>query len=354
MAERFTIALAYPGDLATPTGGYGYDRRVVAAWQADGVAVRLVALSAGFPDPSAADLGDARAKLAAVPADTALVIDGLALGAMPADLLGGIAAPITALIHHPLALETGLDATRAAALRASETVALTFARTVIATSAHTASILASDYGVDRNRITVAEPGLDAAWHRVPRAPQSPPLLVSLGSLTPRKGHDSLIRALARLTDRPWTAVIIGSLDRSPETTRALRQSIADFGLEERVTLAGEWSDDAIREGYARATAFVLASRYEGYGMVFAEAMAAGLPVVGCRAGAVPDVVPEAASILVPPGDDQALAEAMATLLDQPARAAAMGLAARQAAARFPDWPTTAARILASVQEGVSS
>ena len=115
--------------------------------------------------------------------------------------------------------------------------------------------------------------------------------------------------------------------------------IADLGLDDRITLCG--ASDAIEREYAAADIFALPSHYEGYGMVFAEAMAHGLPVVGCAGGAVPEVVPEAAGMLIPPGDVGGIADALRLLLSQPERRRAMRDAAYAVGQALPSWRQSA-------------
>jgi glycosyltransferase involved in cell wall biosynthesis len=333
------IGFAIPGAIETRTGGYAYDRRLIAGLRAGGMTVRHLAWPGGFPTPSAADLAEAAQSLAAWPDRGIVIIDGLAFGAMPALAAAeGQRLRLVALIHHPLALETGA----APALSASERAALRHAAAVIATSAATAETLRRDYAVPAERLVVAPPGTDPA--PVARRGGRPPHLLSLGSVTPRKGHDVLVAALAAVRELPWRCTIAGSLARAPETARRLRAQIASAGLGDRIALAGEVADaDAL---YAGADLFVLASRHEGFGMAYAEALARGLPVIGTTAGAIPSVVPESAGALVPPDDAPALAEALARLLtDLPAREAAAAAALR-AAAGLPRWGETVATVAA--------
>ena len=161
MVKRF--AFAVPGDLATPTGGYAYDRRMMTELGDLGWRVDLLDLGEGFPWPDEATLAAARTRLLAMPAGRSIVVDGLALGVLPetASQLAG-RNPLLALVHHPLALEWGLSVKQADALRASERAALAAVQGVVVTSAATAQLVASDYGVPAERITVARPGSDPA------------------------------------------------------------------------------------------------------------------------------------------------------------------------------------------------
>jgi glycosyltransferase involved in cell wall biosynthesis len=337
-------AFAVPGDLATPTGGYLYDRRLLAGLRRLGHDVTHLALGASFPDPTPADTADAAARLAAVPADCPVIVDGLALGAMDPAVLAGTAAPIVALVHHPLALESGLAPARRAQLARSERQNLAGVAHVVVPSAHTARLLATDYGVAPARITVARPGVDRSPVRGPKA--DPPLVLSVGILVPRKGHDVLLRALARIRDRRWQAVIVGAaLDAAHAAS--LERLRSELALTDRVRLAGTVDADTLARCYGQARLFALATRHEGHGIVFDEAMAHGLPIVACATGAVPDTVAPGAGLLVPPEDPEALAAALARVLDEPATHAALAAASAAAGAALPAWEETA-RLVAGV------
>jgi glycosyltransferase involved in cell wall biosynthesis len=282
--------------------------------------------------------------------DGALVlVDGLAYGAMPE-----IAAAerdrlrLVALVHHPLALETGLSAVEVERLRASEREALAHARLVVTTSPATARALRAGFGVPAERLVAVPPGVDR-----PRAgdpPSGTPVILCVATITPRKGHDVLVEALAGLADRSWTCRLVGDPTRAPETAARLRRQIAAAGLEARITLTGIVPDIAAE--YAGASIFALASRFEGYGMVFAEALAQGLPIVACAVGAVPDVVPPQAGLLVPPDDPAAFAAALGRFLDDAALRRRYAEGARIAGESLPGWNEAAAS-LARALNGVA-
>ncbi len=336
------VVFAIPGDLATPTGGYRYDRRVIELLPEFGWNVRHLALPGDYPVPSRANLDETRRLLAATPADALLLIDGLAYGAMPLELIDQVRCKIVALVHHPLALETGLKPERAEALSRSERAALARAVRVVVTSPSTADLLVRDFDVPANRISVAEPGTDPAPRA--RGGSGPPRLLSVGSVTKRKGYDTLVAALALITDLAWESRIAGSLDRDPAATAALNDAIGCVGLDRRVRLLGTLDEQALAAEYDQALLFVLPSHFEGYGMAFAEALAHGLPVIGGMGGAVSATVPAEAGILVPPGDARALAEALRRLLADPSELARRSEAAWKHSQHLPRWRDTAAKI----------
>lgn len=350
------VAFAIPGDLATPTGGYAYDRRILALLPARDVAVRHLALPGSFPDPSPEDLDKTFEILGSCPADEILLVDGLAYGVLPAIRLKMLPNKIVALVHHPLALENGLSRQRAGAVRASERAALAMADRVIAVSEAIANMLMREFDVSPDKLRIAKPGTDRAERArrpQPRDAQAVPRLLAIGSIVPRKGYDHLISALAGLKVLPWTLSIAGALDRSPATLAALRSQIASFGLADRVQLTGPLDAEALEEAYAAADLFVSASLFEGYGMVLAEAMARGLPIVASTGGAAAETIPDGVAIKVPPGDAGALREALYTMLTNEPLRANLADAAWEAALELPTWDETA-RIVAVICEEIAA
>jgi glycosyltransferase involved in cell wall biosynthesis len=248
--------------------------------------------------------------------------------------------PLLALVHHPLALEWGLSAVQADALRRSEREVLAAVDGVVVTSAATAKLVASDYGVPAERITVARPGSDPA----PLAQGSHDgtvQLLSVGAVVPRKGFDVLIPALAALADLPWRVTIAGDLTRDRDAAARLESDIARYALGDRIAALGAVSSGRLAALYAQADLFVLASRFEGYGMAYAEAIAHGLPVIGCHAGAIPDTVPPDAGLLVASGDIEALAQALRCVIGDAGLRRRLADAARAAAPRLPTWRQSA-------------
>jgi glycosyltransferase involved in cell wall biosynthesis len=328
------LSFAIPGDLATRTGGYAYDRRIIAELRALGWQVDVIGLGDGFPQPAPDQKRHAQAQLAATPADAPVVIDGLAFGVLPeAAAVLKNSRRLVALVHHPLAYETGLTAGQATALHASETAALSAARAVIATSAPTARNLVADFAVPQSSITVAPPGTDRG--ALSRGGDGPVQLVSVGAIVPR--------------DLPWRLDIAGDRGRDPDAAARLDAAIAAHGLGGRIAVLGAVPNERLFALYESADLFVLASHFEGYGMAYAEALAHGLPVIGTTGGAIPETVPADAGVLVPPGDIDALAQALRDLIEDGGARQRLAAAARVAASRLPTWQETARTFAAAVE-----
>jgi glycosyltransferase involved in cell wall biosynthesis len=324
------LVFIVPGRLDQLTGGYLFDRHLVEGSRRRGRAVRVIELAANDPAAGAA-------ALAALADGTPTVIDGLALadhGPVAAEHAARLR--LVALVHHPLAQETGLSPATAARLARLEAAVLPRFRGILCPSPHTAAALAN-CGVAAARIAVVAPGTERPARPLRRRRGRVRALLCVASVVPRKGHRVLVAALARLRDLDWRLVCIGSLKRDPATAHAVRRMILATGLGRRVTLAGEQPPHRVAQAYRTADAFVLPSFHEGYGMAYAEAMAHGLPVVATVAGAIPETVPGEAGLLVPPGDPAALARALRRLLAEPGLAVQLARGSRTARARLRDW-----------------
>lgn len=344
-------AFLIPGDLSLPTGGYAYDRAVIRRLPEFGAAVMHLALPGSYPNASDDDLADTAAIVRSLPEDTLLLIDGLAYGAMPEEIIRGFRRPIVALCHHPLALENGISPERAVALHASEKAALALADHVIVTSGLTGKILSGDFGVPPEKITIAEPGT-ARKARAQGSGGARLDILAVGSIVPRKGYGVLVEALAGLKRRNWRLRIVGTA-RNLDTVLSLRAQIAAAGLDEYIQLLGAVPDKELDALYESADLFVMASLFEGYGMVLAEALQRGLPIVTTTGGAASDTVPRGAGLKVPPGDPDALRAALDEALADPALRATLSTAAWEAGKRLPDWDDTA-RIIAATLDRIAA
>ena len=334
------IAFLVPAPLSATSGGYIYDRRLIAGLEGLGHSVRVVELAGRHPLPDDAAHAAAAAALDGLAADEVAVLDSLGLPAF-APLAGRLGGAV-GLIHHPTQLEAGQDA---GALGPMERAAYGALARLVATSALTARGLPA-LGADPARIGVVEPGTDPA----PRAQGSGgpgARLLAVGSLIPRKGHDVLLRALARLTDLDWILRIAGP-EADAVHAAGLRALAAELGLTRRVTFLGALHGDELEAEYAAADVFALATHYEGYGMAAAEAQARGLPLAICTGGAIAEVVGPGAAILAPPGDANSLSRGLRRLILDPGLRAQMADASWKAGQALPRWEDRAARFVAEL------
>ncbi len=332
-------AFAIPGDIHRRTGGYIYEKSLLLAMRAQGRDVEHMQLPDGFPLPTPVDMSQTVRVLAALPPDRPLILDGLVYGGIDTAGLAQVRAPLVAMIHHPVGLETGLPADTARMLLAREAANLALAAHVVVPSPLTARLLAADFGVAPDAISIAPPGFPPP--DPVRRPVEPPLILSVGLLARRKGHDVLVAALAAVADLPWQAQIVGG-PHDPAVRDALMAQVETLGLAGRIALRGEVGGDELRGLYRQAGLFALATRFEGYGMVFGEALGHGLPIVTCAGGAVPETVPPGCGLIVPVDDAAAFAQALRRLLSDPALRARMAARATAEGHRLPTWTDTAA------------
>ncbi len=339
-----------PGALDQPTGGYRYDARMIAGLREQGWRVELRELEGQFPGPDARAEQALEEALAGFPDGMRVLLDGLAAGASPAVLRRHAARlQLVYLMHHPLGLEAGLAPARSQALLEAERAAVALASRVVVTSDYTRA-QAADWGVPSERLCSILPGVESA--PLARGPEDGvPVLLCVAAWVPRKGQLELVRALSGLRERSWRAELAGAMDRDPDYTASVRDAIAEGGLEARISAPGVLTHEGLGKLYDQASIFVLPSVYEGFGMAFAEAMMRGLPVIGTTGGAIPHTVPEAAGLLVPPDDVEALRQALESLLCDPEQCRRMGRAGRAHAESLPDW-TEGARRLAQWLEAV--
>ncbi len=314
-------------------------------WQVD-----VLSLGDAFPRPTAEQRAFALSRLEALPEGVPVVVDGLALGALP-DEAEQIArrAPLVALVHHPLALETGLSPADADKLFESERTALAAARAIIATSPSTGQRLSEHYDVPRESITVAPPGTDRG-QPAKGSTDGTMRLLSVGAVVPRKGFDILISALAPIAELNWRLTIAGDLTRDPATAAKLEADILKYRLAGQVELLGAIPPERLAALYSSSDIFVLASHFEGYGMAYAEAMAHGLPIIGTTGGAIVDTVPPNAGILIDPGNVKALTRALKMLIENEKERRWFASGALAAAAELPTWQGTALIVATTLHE----
>ena len=345
MADR--LHWIVPGSLDQRTGGYIYDRRIVEGLCCLGWRVELHELPGRFPDPDDDAVQAAGSAVDQLGQELA-VIDGLALLAFePA--IDRLPTPWVGLIHHPLSMETGLSSEEVGRLATIEGPLMNRAARLIVTSPGTRRDL-TGFDIDPARVSVVLPGVDRAALARRSEGERPLQLLTVGSLTRRKGHLTLLAALGDLLDLDWNLNLVGSNAWDPAHAREIQLAIPQYGLEERVTLIGEQDEAGLDSLYQGADLFVLASHHEGYGMVLTEALARGLPIISTTAGAIPETVPATAGRLVPAGQPDALAAALRTVITDQDVYRHLADGALHARADLQSWNESARQFAAVLRE----
>jgi len=198
------------------------------------------------------------------------------------------------------------------------------------------------YGVPVQHVSIILPGTDRCTNSLSpklaaKQRSRPVQLLSVGAVIPRKGFHILIEALQPLKSLSWTLTIAGDVTRDAHAFAHLQEVIRRCSLQDRVHVLGSVSDLELQNLYTTSDVFVLASFYEGYGMVFAEAMANGLPIVATTGGAIPDTVPTQAGVLVTPGHVVALSDAIRSLVENDEYRLVLAQGASSAALQQPTW-----------------
>jgi glycosyltransferase involved in cell wall biosynthesis len=336
---RFVLA----GNFALRAGSVRYARLVLDGMALSGWQVEAIEFGSCGPNPATPFLAAASRLLAEAGDGVALVLDGETLPAFaPVLFAAPKTARILALLHHSLAEEPELSADQRRRLQQIESAVLPALRGIICPSAETAAGVAA-LGVASARVAIVPPGLERPANPTRLPVAGPVRILSIGAVIERKGHALLVRALADLADLDWHLTIVGDLDRDPVATERLRTAIIEAGILDRVDLAGGHPPAALDRLYRAADVFALATYHEGYGMVFAEAAAYGLPIVATAGGAVAEAVPPEIGLLAPPGDRVALAARLRRMIEDAGLRERCGRAALAHAAALPDWSETARR-----------
>ena len=336
------ISLIVPAPFDTISGGYGYDRRIVQELRAAGHGVDVVELAGAFPAIDDFSRDSACAAWDRLPAGTRPVIDGLALPAFQG-LDDAIAARnVAGLIHHPLSLETGLAADVQTRLDRIERRLFPRLSRLIVTSETTAGTMTRQFLIPEDRIRAVVPGTDDLARSAGSSGDGTREIVAIGTLIPRKGHDLLLRALARLWDLDWHLTIVGSPEPDPVHAGGLLALAADLNIERRVRFAGQRTGEELEAIWRAADIFALATHYEGFGMAIAEALKRGLPVVVANGGAAGQLVTPDSGCLCPVGDFDQVSKALRRLIFDDGLRRGMAEAAWHVGQSLPAWKDQAA------------
>jgi glycosyltransferase involved in cell wall biosynthesis len=339
------VAFITVGETGRKTGGYLYNAWVVTGLRGRGIEVEEVVACGASPweqraaarrfgsafDPSLFDV---------------VVVDALARIVVAPHLdLWRTIRPVVALVHE-LPGVAGGELERE---REHEEPLLRSDR-LVAVSGHGRSVLLGR-GVSAGRIRVVPPGFDnvTAHGLSPRSPGGPLRALCVAQWIPRKGILTLVEAWM-LRERPDAVLdLVGEKDADPDYAARVRGAV-ETAPPGSIVVSGRVDDLKLGAAYASADLFVLPSRYEGYGIVYAEALASGLPVIACDVGPVPELVGEEAAVLIEPDNVDDLCAALDLLLGDSALRARMSTAAIRRASGLPRWEDTVAGFEAVLRE----
>jgi glycosyltransferase involved in cell wall biosynthesis len=333
-------------DPARPSGGNVYDRRVCRSLAAAGWQVREHVAPGSWPWPDAAAEELLARLIATIPDEAVVMIDGLIASSVPAVLVPEAhRLRFVVLVHMPLG--DGPPGHLVAEAEARERAVLSAAQHVVTTSSWTRERLLLRYPLSSDRVHVAEPGVDPGG--LARGTGAGGELLCVAAVTPHKGHQELLSALATVADLPWRLVCVGTLERDPEFVGRLRRQVEEAGIGDRICFRGPRIGDELDRAYAAADVLVLASHAETYGMVVTEALAHGLPVIATAVGGLPEALGRTTDrgrpgLLVPPGDRNALAAALRSWLTDADLRRRLGEAARERRRTLSGWDVPTDRI----------
>ena len=328
--SRLVVHVVLPDgvdDPRSPSGGNTYDRRLCAGLATLGWTVREHPVRGRWPVPAADERTGLALVLARLPDGATVLLDGLVASAVPAELdAERDRLRLVVLLHMPLGTP-------------AERTALTCARAIVVPSRWAKTHLR---GV--GPVTVAAPGVDPAPPAAGSAAGD--RLLCVGAVTPVKGQDRLVAALATLPDLAWRCLCVGPLDRDPDF-------VAGLTRHDRVRYAGPLVGSRLAAAYADADLLVLPSRAETYGMVVTEALARGIPVLATAVGGVAEALGRAPDgslpgLLVEP---DGLGTALRCWLTDPGLRAQLRASARARRDTLGSWAITARRV-ATVLAGV--
>lgn len=272
--------------------------------------------------------------------------------------------PVVATIHHPITMDRTIDIATAPTLRKRLTLRRWYGflrmqsrvakrlRLVLTPSESSRRDVARDFGVDPARIRTILLGVDEVF-APPTEPRVPGRILAMASAdAPMKGIATLLEAFAKLSvERDVSLVLV----TRPEPGGRTERLIDELGIADRVEFVSGVSDEELVRVMGSAEVACVPSLYEGFSLPTAELMACGTPLVVSRAGAIPEVVgPDGeCADLVTPGDVGELGAALAALLDDPDRRAAMGRAGRARVEELFSWRAVAEATAAAYEETIA-
>ena len=270
--------------------------------------------------------------------------------------------PTIATIHHPITIDRAVAIRTVSAgwkkmkhlrwysfIGMQKRVSRTLSR-LITVSKRARDDISKDYNIPAKNFRIVPNGINTdIFYPNPEIPrENNRLIVTNSADMPLKGLYYLLQAIAAVAKtRTIKLTVVGS----PKKNGGITKLIGKLGIGNLITFTGRIDDHQFVEEYAKATAAIVPSVYEGFGLPAGEAMACGVPVISTTGGALPEVVGDA-GILVPPADPQALAKAIQSLLDHPERAHHLGQAGYQRVQEHFTWQKAAEKTVSTYREAI--
>ena len=335
-------------DPKRPSGGNVYDRRLCEELPRWGWHVHEHPAAGTWPTPDEWDRDRLNTLLAELPDDSLVLVDGLIASAAEMLVDSARRVRIVVLLHMPLAEASSVEAAERV-----EAAVLNAAAAVITTSKWAGHWVVSHLGVDADRVWTAVPGVDSA--QPARGTASGGNLLCAGPVTPAKGHDVLIAALAKVADLDWHCTCAGALDLDPAFVESLTTAATRAGVADRFVLTGPLSRPALTELRSRTDLLISPSRRESYGMAVTEGLVCGIPVIATDVGGHREAVGQASDrtlpgMLLSADDADGLADALRTWLTDPGVRARWRTSAGLRIRDLTGWPETARAVAAVLQQ----
>jgi len=343
------ITLLAPESGRTYSGGYLYNERVTAAAEPDRLTYRTIPGSSPPPDGLQEH---------SVETDSALLLDSLFFHDphWTVDTARKRQAPVALLVHYLPSLDPTLPPKEARKLRQAEAACIQACAGIVTTSEYMHHQLRRIFETTVP-LCVARPGLEAAipdrnyrlrgrfsidqvhWK------SSRVELLTISNWTPAKNHRFLLKVLKEVENQKWHWRIYGSASEHGEIEELFLHNARQLQLESRIEIGPQINPVRVREEMRDADIFLFPSLFESYGMVAAEALGAGLPLIAHRTGGLPEVIGNSkAAVLCTPGHTGQWVRELRRLLRSPARRVRMHRAALSRARMLPEWNTIAERL----------
>lgn len=318
-----TVHFLTMGDMQSLTGGYLYNMHMMEGLEQMGYSVNVFGTDWPWDDKS--ELAKiCRFHFEKLTVGSCILIDSLVLVKIRSSVQEFSSRLIfVGLIHLPATYT--FTSGKFGKLAEEEMMVLHQMKQLIVTGQFTYNLLWKA-GLNRANLWIVEPGTGPFPQKTHYKPV-PSELLCIANYSAIKAQDTLIRSLYSLTDRDWTLHLYGDKDRDKEYSAGIISFIKQLNLETRVIMHGIAMRDEITAIFLNADLFVMPSLFESYGMALTESLAHGVPVLSTRAGNIPCTVPGGMGILVEPGNEKELTDALLSLMDEPAKYASLCSAA---------------------------